>query len=289
MRHQKLSRLFKRIAKVSITRSVRTSFTQRLPNTIEVENLRIAFNIDKTLGNDPNKASISIYNLSADTRAELQYSPLHVRLDAGYEDATARLFEGDVRWGASTHVGVDWRSDLQLGDGERSTKHARVRRSYKSGVGIKTVLAGIAKSMGLKLPRNIDQATDLSREFAAGVSIVGPAGKELTKALIGTGYVWSIQDGKLQILKQADIRPDQAAVISPENGLIGVPTLGYPQTAKGKPVLTARMLLYPRLTPGGKVQLDSNALKGDYKVLSVRHSGDTHGSDWFTVIEATPL
>ena len=111
----------------------------------------------------------------------------------------------------------------------------------------------------------------------------------MTTILRGTGYNWSVQDGKLQMLKESDLRSDQAALINIDSGLIGVPTLAAPQNAGGKPTLSLQCLLYPRLSPGAKLVLESRSINGTFKIQSVNHAGDTHGTEWTTSVEATPV
>ena len=52
--------------------------------------------------------------------------------------------------------------------------------------------------------------------------------------------------------------------------------------------MTVKMLLYPEIVPGDLVQVTSKVKNGLFKVVKVRHSGDTHGHDWWTDLEIAP-
>ncbi len=50
-------------------------------------------------------------------------------------------------------------------------------------------------------------------------------------------------------------------------------------------------LLYPLILPGSKVNINSRYLdlKGLFRVETIRHSGDTYGSEWNSQLEVTQL
>ena len=289
-----MGELFKRASQVTIARpatsgSASTDFFGVGANALVVTDLRVTFQIEKNLGSDPNSATITIYNLTADTRARIEEKPLHVRIDAGYEDQLERLFVGDIRWSSSRREPPDWVTELQIGDGDRAFRYARVSRSYKSGVNQKTILAELSGNMGLKLPTNISEAKDLNDQYSSGVVLTGPTRNQMTKVLAKSGYSWSVQDGKLQALKATDKRTDQAFIVSQDTGMIGTPEFGAPEKKGKSPRLTVRMLLHPGLTPGGTIQMEAEVVKGLFRIERVSHMGDTHGQDWFSEVEAKPL
>lgn len=265
-------------------------FLQRGTNALVIERLRADFQAEKHLGKEPNTCRISVTNLAETTRVALQGKPLYVRLEAGYEGQVQRLFEGDLRWSQSVREGADWVTSLELGDGERAYRHARVPpRSYRAGVDVRTALTETARAMGLTLPAEAAGLRELSKQFTGGLTLSGVAADEMQRLLAPFGLVWSVQDGRLQILSASGTRADEALVISQDTGLIGSPEYGAPANAKDKPVLSLRTLLYPSVTPGGKILVQARAVRGVFKVQRVTHVGDTHGGAWDTEIEATPV
>ncbi len=279
-------RLFKRAVAITIARP--QSYFIQAPNAVVVTNLRVVFNIEKTLGKDPNTCEVKIYNLAERTRGEVQAKPLHVRVDAGYDGQVERLFAGDLRFAQSKRLPVDWETCLQVADGDRAHRFARVSRSYKAGVDVKAAIGEVAKSMGLKVPKSVAEARELAAQFTTGLSLHGPSQAELEKLLKPHGFSHSIQDGRLQILKGDAAHPGQAIVISQDSGMVGSPAFGAPEKKSGKRLLTVKTLLKPAVFPGGLIKVESLEISGVFRCERVVHSGDTHGSEWYTTIEAKP-
>lgn len=267
-----------------------SDYFENLPNGIEIEKLRIQFQIEKTLDKEPNTCELVITNLAAGTRVDLCKKPLIVRVDAGYEeDGGARhLFAGDLRYGWSKQDGTEWLTTLQLADGSRAFQHARVSRSYKAGTSVLTAVRDAARTMGVLLPRNLETSAELGRAFAAGVQLHGNTRDELTRLLAPFGYSWSIQSGRLVILKDDEVDTTRAIVISKDTGMLGSPEFGAPEKDGKPPTLTIRTLLYPQVTPGGMLSVQSESINGIFRAERVVHSGDSHGDDWYTEIEAKP-
>lgn len=283
-----MNRLYLRQARVTIARPV--SFFSQAPNAIVVDNLDIRFKIEKNITKEPNSCELTIVNLAETTRFELQRRPLYVRLDAGYDGRMKRLFVGDLRKTDSTWDGPDCNTALDFGDGDRAFQFARVNRSFNRGVTARAVLQELASAMGVEVPRNARESRDFEVEFAAGCALQGRASDELDRILTPLGYGWSIQDGRLQILKPNEARTDVPLELSQDNGMVGSPEHGAPLKKGGKPILVVQNLLYPELTPGAKVRVRSREHNGLFKLIKVSHEGDTAGSgaDWYTTVEALP-
>lgn len=280
-----MSRLFKWGAQLTVAKVSRdpgSYFVTR--DEVTITDLRIAFAIEKQLHQAPNTSTISVYNLSDETRALFSGSPLQVRLDAGYDGEMRRLFVGDVVYGMTEQEGPDRATRLHLGDGARAYKQARLNRTYPAGTDAVTVLTDLAKSMGGKLPTNAKSAAALVKQFASAITVSGPSRHEMTRVLDRAGMSWSFQDGNLQVLGEDEARDGEALLIAEETGLLEV-KYGTPQ--KGKPApLTVRTLLYPEISPGRLIVVRSRDINGTFKVERVQHNGDSRGADWTTSIEA---
>lgn len=286
-----MPRLFKRGCSVTVARPLAASQLNVVdlpPNGIVIQDLRVTFKVEKTLGKEPNTAEVCIYNLSEQSRGEMQRIPNYVRVDVGYDGQLQRLFTGDLRPGSgkSMRRGVDWETRLELGDGERAYRFARLNRSYRAGVDARTAVAEVAKSMGAAVTFTSDTAKILRAQYAGGLTLQGPAHRELSRILAPHGLEWSIQDGRVFVLKSHEVRPDQAIVVSQATGMIGVPEFGAPEKKGAAPPLVVRTLLNPTLSPGGRISLESEKIRGVFRVERILHQGDTHGADWFSEIEA---
>lgn len=283
-------KLFNRIMTLTARRATVDSFQRvSVTDSITIRDMRMQFSIVKSTGSDPNTADVVITNLSERTRADLCRKPMRIDLAAGHDGAAHHLFTGDLRYGLSEYRGTEWETKLQLGDGDRAYRLARVNRSYKSGTSVLTALRDVATSMGLVLPRNVEVSRDLRAQFSAGVVLSGNARDELTRLLAPYDYHWSSQNNQLQILRNNEVREDTAHVISEDTGMIDVPQWSTPTKAGKSPKLQIRSLLYPALIPGGKIHVTSRVANGLFRVEKLTHTGDTEGEDWTTEIEAKSL
>jgi hypothetical protein len=271
-------------------------FFNPLPNLLEIALLRIAFKIEKHLHKDPNTCELTVTNGNDSTRAMLCRTPLVVRVDAGHlEDAGARhLFTGTLRNGYSKQEGTNWHTVLQLGDGASMFDGARANKTFGRGTPAIQVLRYCAGTMGLELPAEAEANPLLQRQYATGISLSRLSQLEFSTLLSPFGYAWSVQDGRLTVLRDEQAAPGTALVISKDTGLIGSPQYATPSKGdvkKGKPAkLTFRTILYPQVTPGFLVSVQSRAINGIFRAERVTHTGDSHSpSDWVTECECTPV
>lgn len=260
-------------------------FADLIPNATVIRDLRIAFSITKTLESTPNKCEIKVYNLSDTSRAALQTKPLHILLEAGYETRLNRLFAGDLTWVHSKRDGALWETAIEVGDGDRAFVDARISKSYKAGIDLKTLVGDAAKTMGFEIPKDVASAKAFAGQLLNGATLHGPSREQMTKLLGSQGYGWSVQNERLQILKNGAYTDESAWLVT---GMVGSPEYAPPKEPGKQPTLTVRMLLYPELTPGGRIKLESQSVNGVFRISKVTHTGDTRGPDWYTDVEATP-
>jgi len=288
--------LFNRAARVSSWTTPKKvagldpSFFDTQGNGFEVDALRLQFKIDKNLTGEPNTAEVTITNAAPDTRTALCKKPSQVRIEAGYQDTGARLlFTGDLRFGTSVHNGTDWDTKLQLADGGRAISTARARRSFAKPISAFEVMTYVATTLNLKLPPEVEQDPELRAAFANGVSVNGASRDVLTRLLAPYGYGWSVQNGRLQIIQDGQIVQGQSWVISKETGMIGYPRITAPAKGTSTCDIDVDVALFPELTPGQSVKIESEILTGVYKLIQVVHEGDTRGDDWKTSCKCRPL
>lgn len=262
-------------------------------DTVRVEGLRVQFKVDKSTGKEPNTCEVRIYNLAENTRASMQKKHAPVILTAGYAGNAAVIFSGDARTVDHVKQGAEWVTIAKCGDGERAYQYSRINRSFKPGTRIADVALACADALGLNAGNLLDE---LNRggfrggltEFSHGYVAYGKASAELDKVLRTAGLTYSVQNGELQVLRGAAPAPGRAVLLTPDSGLIGSPEHGTPEK-KGKPsVLKARSLMQPQIVCGGRVEIRSGAIKGQFAVKKLSHAGDTHGTDWYTDLEGLP-
>lgn len=287
-------RLFKRNVRITCWRETVpedvTNFqVSRLPNQTEITDLRVQFHITKDLARSPNIADVTITNLAETTRADLETKPLNVQIEAGYDDVYRFMFLGDLRFGMTKLDGPNWHTLLQLGDADCHYRWARMNKTYPENTKIITVLKDAAKSMGLELPKNVQEDTSFNEVIKSGVLAYGASRDKLTQFLAPYGYSWSIQNGQLRTLRDDRTHADTYKEINEENGMVGTPEFGSPPQSGKPPHMTVEMLLYPEINPGDKILLTSKVKTGFFRCERVDHTGDTHGRMWTTKVELKPL
>lgn len=265
-------------------------------DTQQIEGLDVQFKVRKTSNKEPNTCECSVYNLSQASRALLGEKGIQLTLDAGYVGTLAQIFRGNATC-YHEHVGADWITRLSIVDGERSYRYALVNENFKPGTMVHHVVARVASALNL----DVTDAVNLVRannteQFTQGYVAHGRASTELDKLLKGRGFEWSIQDGRLQVLLKGTTTSHREVVLTPDSGLIGSPTFGTasvgnpePGQKRGPRVLKLKSLLQPDLKPGRRVHVESEGIKGTFRILTVTHSGDTSGADWYSDVEAQPL
>lgn len=276
------------------TRNVRI-----IAGSLLVENLRVQFKVKKSIEKEPNECEATIYNLSESSRAALQSKGSRIVIEAGYGRDTAQIFSGDSRFIDHSHQGADWLTKIQCSDGERAYRYTRVNESFAAGQSRGTVFRRLVQGSGLDT-REAQQTVDgLLGQLTQGYAAFGKLSTELDRLLKGTGLTWSIQDNRLQVLQEDAPTKDTAVLLSSSSGLIGSPVHGSPVegsapgTVTRKPqVLKVKSLLQPAIRPGGRIKLDVENKQLDnavFRVLTVTHTGDTHGQDFYSEAEVVPV
>lgn len=254
---------------------------------LSVADLRVTFRVHKTLGKEPNTCAATVTNLSERSRALIRKKGATVALYAGYGNELSLLFSGDARLINHVHDRPNWTTKIECGDGETLLLNARVSESFSADTKWKDIAKAIARKF-VKDPGDLDTALkDASTTFLNGHTVHGRAAAEFDKLMKGRDLQWSVQDGRLQVLGPSDVNADSVIVLSADSGLVGSPEFGSSKEKNGPDVLKCKALLIPGIRPGGRLRIDSRQVKGTFRVSEVTHSGDTHGADWYTEIEAT--
>ena len=282
--------LFGRAVKLTIAPPLKGTFkTQpRTQTAMVIEELRVKFHVVKTLRPEPNTGSVEVYNLSDNSRRQLQGKGARCWLEAGYKTTVAQIFVGDVRYIEHKRDGCDWVTKLELGDGERAYKHGRVNASFKAGTRRADILKMLANQSGLDLGNVQAAYADLQTQEVSGFVAFNSAGEALTKALGAWGLEWSIQSGAIQILPKKGYVPAPAIQLDDSHGLIGAPESGSPLHKGGPHTLKFKSLLQAQIVPGKRIALQSMAQAGVFVAQKVEHDGDTMGGSWETTVEAIP-
>ena len=278
-------------------------------NGLNLAGLTIRFAIKKTDGQTPNTAAIRVYNLNEDTKKRIQKEFTRVNLQAGYESNYGVIFDGNVKqFTIGSENVVDHFLDIQAADGDAAYNFAVVNATLAAGSKQRDQIEAAAKTMGQLgvstgyVAPDDDPDSEDEDELPRGKVMYGMARNYIRQSAETTRCSWSIQDGKIQVIKLASVLPNQAIQLNSKSGLIGTPE----QTNDG---IKFRCLINPMLAIGGKVQINEGDIQkaklddqppakdgkkpekpkkpaelqhdGIYRLLSATISGDTRGNDWY--------
>ena len=260
----------------------------RDPNSDEARpTLRCTFEV-KASRQSYNTCQLTIYNLNAQHRAQLQEKNVRTSLMAGYVGSISQVFSGELQRASTVHDGTDWITTIKSGDGVRQSKSARMSKSFQGPIDPGKVLEAVAKEVGVGLGNVKEKALEgglrpALKEFSNGFVAHGKVEKVLRRVTKSMGYSYSIQDEQIVLLGPSETVPGTAVLLSPNTGLIGSPEPGE------KGITKARSLLLPDLLPGRKVKIESLSVNGFFRVEKVVMTGDTWETDWYSETELKPL
>ena len=270
-----MSQLFRRVCRLTV-------------GHLQFTELRVSFHVTLTSQSKPNTAEITVYGLSQESRAAIVQKGTEVRLVAGYEETAALIFAGQVVHAHNQRQNGGWQTILECRDGAPQWE-SRMRTALQKPTSHKDLLKSIAASMGLQVSAaQLDLAG--TGQTPGPVALYGFAHAEMDTLCRSLDLEWSMQAGRLLLLKTGTATTETAVFLSPETGLQGAPestaddASNFKETKKKKkhPHRTIKLeaRLQPLLKPGRLVQLESQTLSGLLRCSKVDIVGDTHGSDW---------
>jgi hypothetical protein len=271
------------------------------------ETFRIQFEVIKTIQSVPNTARIRIYNLSKDSENKIRGEFDEVLVNAGYKGSELLIFRGNLRHIFRLPEAPSFITDIDAADGDRDFRKSIVNETLAAGTSSSQLLD---KVMATFKTTKKGHVVIKEKARSRGKVISAPARQVLDDLARDSGAHWSIQNGNLEIVPVDSTLPTEAIVLSPETGLLGTPQIDD----KG---ITAKCLLNPRIRVNGKVKIDNIFFQarihkqtpkkpgskakpksheltrldpdGIYKVVAIKHSGDTRGEEWLTEVKCIAL
>lgn len=268
-------------------RVVRVTIKPKTGDGIILDGFDIAFDVDKNLEQEPNKAKITCYNLPDELRDKLQLKDdALLTLEAGYKQTYATIFEGNLTHALSAISGSDWVTNLEAEEKLKAYRSSFVAKSYGAGTPFKTVVEDIVKSFeGFKVTPEITRViSSIGETFPSGLTIDGPSAKVLSNVLRGVGLAFSIQNGQIQILEPGKASDKPPLVLDYSSGLVNVPQLGE---KKEKATISFQCFINPELVPGRRVQLkEPKSVAGTYVAQVVKPKGSNFDNEFYDTVEA---
>ena len=239
---------------------------------------KIQFNGTKSIDRGLNKMNVSIYNLSESKRRKLTKDEdekseyLQIILRVGYDEIQT-IFQGNVNKAYSVKSGTDFVTTLECLDGGRDYLFSFTSRTVK---GKDNSLNSILEDM----PNTNKGKITLQNQLTRAKVLVGSSSKLIEEQLLEDENFF-IDEEKVYILKDNEMIGEEAAVISPETGMLGMPS-------KEKNVVSVDILMDPHIKIARPAKLESKlapSLNGIYRVDKIDYKGDYDGNDWTMSVE----
>lgn len=264
-----------------------------------IDKLKIEFTITKTIGAAPNPAIIKIYNLNPNNEALVHDEYTDIILNAGYRNNVRILFSGNIKHVFKYRQKNDHITEIEAADGDYDYRNSVLNETLAAGTNRNDIISKAVASFSSTKQGyvNIPHYVNLR-----GVSLTGNTRTILDNLARDAGANWSIQDGKLTIVKTSGVLPNTAIVINSQSGMLEAPEIND----KG---IRVKALLNPQLAVNGVIQLNNNDIRvqerktnilsnkatksaakqqlpvrldpdGLYKIIRIRHQGDNRGKEW---------
>lgn len=280
--------MFDRLAKIEVGDS-------------EYSDLRISFNIEKSLIGYPNLANIKIYNLSESSMNLFEDAGVQIKLFAGYSDTSFPLiFKGEIINVVHAKVGVDWISEIFAQDGAKILNTSVINTTLPAGSTMEQVYDTLVKNMGdvvKGITQGLKNCLSGKRSLLRALQLSGNVKDWLDTLSKNCGFEYSVNDGVIETTPTNTPLSDEApVVINQAGGMLNSPE----RTEVGVNVTN---LLLPSLKLGRTIRIESVAEainignlffrkippirnEGVYRIDKITHVGDTRDNVWETQIQA---
>lgn len=249
----------------------------------EWSDLRIEFDVEKTLKREPNTAKIRLFNPDEISIGYIQSIGAFVQLYVGHGLALpSLLFSGNVsdRGVVVKREGPDTIVEIECGDGEKTFQNSDFNWAFEGPTPNNVILPLALAAMGAGLGAG---APTLPTVVYSSPVFMGKARRTVDRLVEDAGATWSLQDGNVEILlTETQTLLEEVVLLTPETGLIGTPE----PSDKGMNIVG---LIDGRVRPGKAVSVISSTASGLYRASRVVYSGDNWSGDFSMKIEATEI
>lgn len=266
-----------------------------LGDGIKIFGFKIAFKIELTHSSKPNKAEVQIWGLNEGTRGRIAVTTLKPQfiIEAGYVDTIAQVFKGEAVEISTTKNAPGVVTTVKGQDGFKASKQ-RISLSMSPGALVGDAIAQIAETLEVNATKAISRAKsgDLTggvKQLFSGLSVSGNSQNELDKFAKTYGFDTSIQDGELQFLLPGETTKETAILLNEATGLIGSPARVIDDKLPNKIIAKGRSLMQPKMSPGRRLEIESDEVDGSFRILSVIHSGQSDVGDFYSDFEAVEI
>ena len=264
----------------SLLRTARLEIDTPASGTVTLEGFRTTFHVQLAMDDSATRSMVTVYNASEQTACCVtdEGEPTsHVRLFGGYVDEVGLLLDADVTRYRSARQPPEVSAVFECGGAENVKSSTIWVKDYERQTARFIALA-IVQELGFTAenPQVVPQAT------LPTYSYTGTARNALRDLLEPFNIAWTEVGGVVRFTMRDDPMMgggSQIHRVSRRTGLIGSPE---PTDSGAK----ARVVLRPAYLLGDRVTISAQVASGDYTIVGVTHSGDTHGGAiWMSELE----
>lgn len=240
-------------------------------------------------------AEITVYGLAPETRERFYKEYTRVKLEAGFRNNSALIFEGTIynvaigRQGANTFVTLYCRS---IGSEWES---AHVNQSWGGSTPAKEVIRGVAESFGY--PVEFVGDFDGLPPFTDGATISNSSKAVLQSLARRFSFSWSVKNFRVTLVKLGAAREGAESLyrIAADTGMKGSPQI----RERGVDVTVA---MNPDISPYDRfivenataeltfnnptsIRYPNTIGRGEYVARGVQHIGEFETGQWDTILE----
>lgn len=253
-----------------------------------IKNIAIKGNVTRKMGSVTAEAKISLANLN---KEDIEYLSTYmspyvyhsknktIKIYAGYEESGyGIIFDGDIT-SVIPKDGVDIWLDIEAKSNYFNRQNI-ITFSIDSPIEVENFAKKIAELLGVTL-----QWKSVSKKYIDSFSFSGAKAKLIDELNKYGDFVAFLDNGVLKVIDK-DGEPLQedggVKLVNSGSGLIGSPSI----TEHG---VSFKMLLYPVLSPGDWVKLESerySVLNGFYQVCELKFNFSTHSKEFYCEIKS---
>lgn len=203
---------------------------------LQIDNLRVSFEIDKNSSANPNTATVNVYNMNPEHRGFSEGAD-HMQLFVGYigvnRDQELKLvFTGNIKRVKTEKNDKDFITKFENGDGERALTEVNFNKTYQAPnmPSVKQIITDIGNEMikgtqgVIKVALNQNNIKiDNKAKYLNSVSFSGLAKKHMDQITSSQGAQFSIQDEEIHVMQPTGGITSEIVFLSEKTGLIGIP------------------------------------------------------------------
>ena len=229
---------------------------------------------------DPDQASVKIYNLTPETENAIEVGGDFI-LESGYQGDVGTLLEGIITDVHGEVDGTERVCDIEATDSTEECLNKQVTKSFDPGTKASEVLDFVTSEAGLTMRENrLEDDVEYKRGYVAD----GKAREVIKDVVINDCKSKAVvTNQELSAIPWTDAIDDAGIVLSQDTGLIGTPTrISGDHTIR---TYEAKCLLEHRLRAGMVVLVHSTTANGAFLIKKGTHKSDR--SEHITTLEIT--